>query len=257
VPPTARERLAALELPGTVRFGAPSAEPVRRLPVGIAALDELLDGGLPRGHLSEIVGGPSSGRTAVLHALLAATTRAGAVAALVDLPDALDPPSLARAGALLERILWVRPPAPRQALQCAELILAAGGFALVALDLDAAVAAAHRPPPRAAWLRLAQAARRADAAGVVLGTRRQTGAAAALALRLRADRVHWSPHLLDGLTATATLTRTRFGAGERIARIVVGDDLAAVSARIREFSPQRRRDAEADRHRLRASASPR
>ena len=225
MPPTARERLAALELPGTVRFGSPSAEPVRRLPVGIAALDGLLDGGLPRGHLSEIVGAPSSGRTAVLHALLATTTRAGAVAALVDLPNALDPLTLARAGAVLERVLWVRPPAPRLALQCAELILAAGGFALVALDLDCA-AAAGRPLPRAAWLRLAQAARRAAAAGVVLGPRRQAGAAAALALGLHAHRVRWSDHLLDGLTATATLSRSRFGGAERIATIAVGDELA-------------------------------
>jgi RecA/RadA recombinase len=242
-----------------VRFGAPSAEPLRRLPVGIAALDGLLDGGLPRGHLSEIVGGRSSGRTAVLHALLTTTTRAGAVAALVDLPNALDPPSLARAGAVLERVLWVRPPAPRQALQCAELILAAGGFALVALDLDGADAVAHRPPPRAAWLRLAQAARRADAAGIVLGAHRQAGAAAALALRLQARRVRWSGQLLDGLTATATLDRSRFGAAERLATIVVGEDLSALSAQIKEFSPRRRGDAEVDGHprRLRASASPR
>ena len=224
MPLTARERLAALDLPGTVRFGAPSIEPVRRLPVGIAALDALLDGGLPRGHLSEIVGGPSSGRTAVLHALLAATTRAGAVAALVDLPDALDPPSLARAGAVLERILWVRPPAPRLALQCAELILAAGGFAVVALDLDRV--APGRPVPRAAWLRLAQAARGAAAAGVVLGRRRQTGAAAALALRLHARRVRWNDRLLDGLATTATVSRSRFGAAERIASIVVGEEIA-------------------------------
>jgi hypothetical protein len=223
VPLTVRERLAALDLPGTVRFGAPSIDPVRRLPVGIAALDALLDGGLPRGHLSEIVGGPSSGRTAVLHALLAATTRAGAVAALVDLPDALDPPSLARAGAVLERILWVRPPAPRLALQCAELILAAGGFAVVALDLDRA--APGRPVPRAAWLRLAQAARGAAAAGVVLG-RRQTGAAAALALRLHTRRVRWNDRLLDGLATTATVSRSRFGAAERLASIVVGEELA-------------------------------
>ncbi len=62
---TARERLAALDLPGTVRFGAPTADVVRRLPVGIAALDALLGGGLPRGHLSELVGGRASGRTAV------------------------------------------------------------------------------------------------------------------------------------------------------------------------------------------------
>ncbi|MBX3027175.1 hypothetical protein KF840_19930 [bacterium] len=225
MPLTARERLAALTLPGTVRFGAPSIEPVRRLPIGIAALDALLDGGLPRGHLSEISGAPSSGRTAVLHALLAATTRAGAVAALVDLPDALDPPSLARAGAVLERILWVRPPGPRPALQCAELILAAGGFALVALDLDRA-AATTRPVPRAAWLRLAQAARRADAAALVLAGRRHTGAAAAVALRLRARRVHWHDRLFDGLTTTATVRRSRFGGAERIATISVGDEIA-------------------------------
>ena len=231
MPLTARERLAALELPGTVRFGAPSAEPVRRLPVGIAALDALLDGGLPRGHLSEIVGAPSSGRTAVLHALLATTTRAGAVAALVDLPNALDPITLARAGAVLERVLWVRPPAPRLALQCAELILSAGGFALVALDLDRA-SAAGRPLPRAAWLRLAQAARGADAAGVVLGARRQTGAAAALALRLHARRAHWNDRLLDGLTTTATLSRSRFGVAERIASIVVGDELSGFAQQL-------------------------
>lgn len=247
MPPTARERLAALKLPGTVRFGAPPAERLHRLPVGIAALDALLDGGLPRGHLSELVGGPSSGRTAVLYALLAATTRAGAVAAVVDLPDALDPPSLAHAGAVLDRILWVRPPAPRPALQCAELILAAGGFALVALDLDAAVAATHRPPPRAAWLRLAQAARGADASALLIGRRCQAGAAAALALRLQARRVHWNAHLLDGLTATATLSRSRFGGAERLARIDVGDDRA-------EFSPPSG-DAAADRRHRRRRAS--
>lgn len=256
MPLTARERLAALELPGTVRFGAPSAEPLRRLPVGIAPLDALLDGGLPRGHLSEVVGGPSSGRTAVLHALLATTTRAGAVAALVDLPDALDPASLARAGAVLERILWVRPPVQRLALQCAELILAAGGFALVALDLDRAESAGARPVPRAAWLRLAQAARRADAAAVLLGARRQAGPAAALALRLTARRVRWSDHLLDGLTATATLSRTRFGAADRLARIVVGEDLAPLSAQIKEFSPRRHGGTEAGRRALRVSVPP-
>ncbi len=258
MPLTVRERLAALELPGTVRFGAPSIEPVRRLPVGIAALDALLDGGLPRGHLSEIVGGPSSGRTAVLHALIAATTRAGAVAALVDLPDALDPPSLARAGAVLERVLWVRPPAPRLALQCAELILGAGGFAVVALDLDRAEASAGRPVPRAAWLRLAQAARRADAAGIVLGRRRQTGAAAALAVRLHARRVHWNDRLLDGLATTAALSRSRFGSAERLVSIVIGDDLSPLSARIKEFSPRRHGATEAgsDRRGLRVSVPP-
>ena len=133
--PTTAQPLLAFNIPG-VRLGAPPAEAVRRLPSGIAALDTLLGGGLPRGHLSEIVGGLSSGRTALLHAWLAASTRAGEVAAVIDLPDGLDPPSLARAGADLERVLWVRPPSARIALKCTELIVGAGGFGLVALQLE-------------------------------------------------------------------------------------------------------------------------
>src|SRR5512142_3108286 len=44
----------------------------------------------PRGRISEIVGTRSSGRTAVLHALLAASTGRGEYAALVDTKDAFD-----------------------------------------------------------------------------------------------------------------------------------------------------------------------
>jgi hypothetical protein len=145
---SARDRLAALQLPGTIQFGAVPREPVRRLLSGIEALDAQLGGGFPRGHLSEIVGRTSSGRTSLLHALLATATRAGEVAALIDLPDALDPNSLAAAGARLERVLWVRPPSLSLALKCAELVLGAGGFAVVALDLDAPRAAAGESRPR-------------------------------------------------------------------------------------------------------------
>lgn len=208
----ARDRLAALHLPG-VRFGAQPIEAVRRLPSGIAGLDELLGGGLPRGYLSEIAGAPSSGRTALMHALLASATRAGEVAALIDLADALEPPSLARAGADLDRVLWVRPPSAAIALKCAELVLGAGGFGLVALDLDARPA--PRPLPRPVWLRLAQVARRANAACLVCAPRRVVADAAAVALTLTQRRVDWNGPLFDGLTTTAELARSRFGRAER------------------------------------------
>ena len=48
----------------------------------------VLDGGLPRGQLSEIVGPASCGKTALLHALLATGTARGQVVALVDLDQA-------------------------------------------------------------------------------------------------------------------------------------------------------------------------
>ncbi|MEO8603674.1 MAG: hypothetical protein ABI629_13960 [bacterium] len=237
---TARERLAALNLPGTVRFGAMPVEAVRRLPTGLALLDALLGGGLPRGHLSEIVGATSSGRTSVLHALLAAATRDGEAAALVDLPAALDPASLAAAGAQLDRILWVRPPSAPMALKCAELILGAGGFALVALDLDpgprASRAAVEAPrgntPPRrlsrATWPRLAQAARGAGAVALILSQRRLADGVAAVAIQLTQHDARWGERLFEGLTTNATLTRSRFSPAEKSQQLILGEQLTAL-----------------------------
>lgn len=75
---------------------------------GIVELDELVGGGLPRGSLIELCGTSSSGRTGVCLALLARATRSQQTCAFVDACDALDPLSLAAAGADLDRILWVR-----------------------------------------------------------------------------------------------------------------------------------------------------
>jgi hypothetical protein len=223
VPTAAVQPLAALQLPG-VRLGGGAAEPLRHLPTGIAALDELLGGGLPRGHLSEIVGGPSSGRTALLFTLLAAATRRGEVAALIDLPDALDPRSLARAGVDLERVLWVRPPSSQTALKCAELILGAGGFGVVALD--SLGARAGRPLPRHVWPRLAQVTRRAGAACLICAPHRLASGAAAVALSLTARRTHWDGRVFDGITASAVLARSRFAPAERAVELAFGEDAA-------------------------------
>jgi hypothetical protein len=230
---TARDRFAALQLPG-VRVGAPPVEPVRRLPTGIDRLDELLGGGLPRGHVSEIVGGPSSGRTALLHALLASATRRGEATAVVDLPDALDPRSLANAGVDLSRVLWVRPPSPQIALKCAELILNAGGFGMLAVDglgtrmPRPGAGSMSRPLPRQVWPRLAQVTRRAGAVCVLCTPQRVAGGAAAMALTLTQRRVEWSGRLLDGLTTSAVLTRSRFGPAERAIELTLGEGFPAL-----------------------------
>jgi RecA/RadA recombinase len=46
------------------------------VPVDVAAIDRCLQGGVPRGHVSEIAGPSSSGRTTLLLHLMAATPRA-------------------------------------------------------------------------------------------------------------------------------------------------------------------------------------
>ena len=75
---------------------------------GIESLDQLLEGGLPVGAITEIAGPECSGRTSLALSFLAGITRAAKACAWVDVSDALDPESAAAADVDLERMLWVR-----------------------------------------------------------------------------------------------------------------------------------------------------
>jgi hypothetical protein len=131
-----------------------------RAQTGVPAIDTALGGGLSRGHLSEIVGPRSAGRTTLLcHALTAAVDRGEAVA-LVDPCDRFDPVSAAALGLDLQRLLWVRgagdASAGLTALKAMTLVLQAGNFGLVALDLSDVPAASMRAFPFTTWLRMAR-----------------------------------------------------------------------------------------------------
>lgn len=116
----------------------------------------------PRGRICEIIGARSSGRTSVLHALLAASTGRGEYAALVDTRDAFDACSAAACsdagGVELSKLVWVRCGGNAEhALRAADLLIQAGGFGVVALDLaEVAPAALNRIPPTA-WFRFRRA----------------------------------------------------------------------------------------------------
>src|ERR1022692_4361360 len=129
---------------------------------GIAAMDALT-GGLPRGCLTEVCGPPSSGRTTLLLAALAAATRRGEFCAVVDASDALDPQSAAAVGVELDRLLWVRcgENSPQkcleQLLRATDLLLESGGFGLIALDLGDLPQQAARHIPLTTWFRFRRA----------------------------------------------------------------------------------------------------
>ncbi len=78
------------------------------MPTGIGAVDEVLQGGLPVGAVTELVGAECSGRTALALSFVAQVTRAEKVCAWVDTSDALNPESAAACGVDLARLLWVR-----------------------------------------------------------------------------------------------------------------------------------------------------
>jgi RecA/RadA recombinase len=87
----------------------PRARVVRpTTPTGIDAVDALLEGGLPVGALTEIVGPESSGRTSLAFTSIAHLTAAGKVCAWVDVGDMLKPECAAAAGIALPYLLWVR-----------------------------------------------------------------------------------------------------------------------------------------------------
>lgn len=150
----------------------------RRLATGLGTLDAQLAGGWPAAALSEIAGKRSAGRTSVLYASLAAAIGRGQAVALVDAAGVFDPRSAEAAGVVLSRLLWIRAVGPGVILQAAELLIAAGGFGMVALDFG------ERPPrvPDAAWLRLRHAAERQGTAVLVAAPWRMVGAAAATAV---------------------------------------------------------------------------
>jgi hypothetical protein len=155
---------------------------------GIPAADALLDGGLPVGAISELVGPECSGRTSLALAFLAGRTAEGRVCVWVDANDSLDPESAAASGVRLRQLLWVRcrdsttkTPATRwkteekpwtrldQALRTTDLLLQAGGFAAIVLDLGGVDPAHGMRIPLASWFRFRQAADRSRCSLVVLG----------------------------------------------------------------------------------------
>jgi recombination protein RecA len=76
--------------------------------IGIPALDELLDGGLPLGAITEMVGPECSGRTSLALSFVSQMTQTGKVCAWVDVSNALHPESAAATGVDLSRLLWIR-----------------------------------------------------------------------------------------------------------------------------------------------------
>lgn len=75
---------------------------------GVPEIDALLDGGLPLGAITEMVGPECSGRTSTALSFIAQMTQAERVCAWVDVSNTLHPESAAAAGVDLSRLLWVR-----------------------------------------------------------------------------------------------------------------------------------------------------
>jgi recombination protein RecA len=176
----------------------------KQLPTGIPAIDKLTSGGIPRGTLTEICGTESTGRTALVFALLSQASRHGECCAWVDTAGAFDPVSAVEAGVDLDRVLWVNCGGNAQhALKAADLLIQAGGFGLVVLDMADTPDAMARRIPLASWFRLRHAAERADAALVAVERQINARSCSTLQIEMRIKKPLWIGKLLRGMMAQA------------------------------------------------------
>jgi len=108
------------------------------LPTGLPALDALLNGGLPRGGITALSGGLSSGVTPLALQLLAYAQQAGLLAVYLDLPQSFDALAAQLAGIRLDDLLLVRPASVTDALSLAYDLLCEGGCGLIVVDTGGA-----------------------------------------------------------------------------------------------------------------------
>jgi recombination protein RecA len=192
-------RARKLDVTLTDVSGALAPPPERFAPAGGGELDAALGGGFRRGHLSEVTGAASSGRTTIVVQAMAAAAARGEAVALVDACDTFDPASAAARGLDLARLLWVRPSTAlgagasdvSWALKAFSLILQAGGFGLVVLDLADVPAAAPRRFPWPTWMRLARIVEGSETAALLVGSEHLARSARGVTVALESSPARW------------------------------------------------------------------
>lgn len=151
-------------------LATPPARRDAHLSTNIPALDRVLDGGLWKGGIVELVARHwSCGGTSLLLTILRHAAREHRWSALIDGSDCFDPQSAGPE--ILSCLLWIRCRGAPEAIRSADLLLRDGNLPLIFLDLRG-----NRPNelgkiPDSTWYRLQRAIEPTSAAMVVLTPR--------------------------------------------------------------------------------------
>jgi hypothetical protein len=252
---TVEARLAT-RFPNALRFQPPA--PSECVPSGVAELD-CVTGGLPRGAVTEFFSRPldvfsprpvvnsvgrsgyavkkcmdaaplSSGCTSVMLAALAeATGTRKESCVLIDASNAFDPASAEAAGVDLQRLLWVRCSGTKfsnleQVLKTTDLLLQAGGFGMVIVDLNDIPPSIARKIPLATWFRFRRAVENTNTALLVFEQEPYAKSCASLAVGIQQSSVvgRWSSVSLEQQSAI----NTQHSSQPSHARLLSGMDIA-------------------------------
>ena len=158
------------------------------LSTGIGDVDALIEG-CPRGRITEIAGPVSSGRTTLLHSILAEASRLGEFCALVDASNAFDPHTAVAAGVNLKRLVWIRCGGQAgHAMRAADLLIHSGGFGVVAVDLCELTPRMLSRIPLSYWYRFRRAIENTPCALVLLNREPQVKACASVLVEMKRER---------------------------------------------------------------------
>ena len=145
-------QLLAERWPGLRQFSQ-SLSRVPGAPTGLAVIDDLLQGGLPKSAISELVSSRlSAGSALIVVALLRQACQTHQWLGLIDAQDCFDPAPLDNA--LLSRLLWVRCRETKPAFKAADLLLRDGNLPWVVFDLRLSPANEIARIPTTSWYRL-------------------------------------------------------------------------------------------------------
>lgn len=184
-------------------FAELQKSPLEFAPLGVASLDAGMDG-VQRGAITEISGARSTGKTTVAVSAIAAATRRGEYCAYVDASDTFDVNSADEAGMEFSRLVWVRCGGNlRTACKAADILLHAGGFGVVCLDIANVGAMELNRIPGSYWFRYRKTVENTPTAFLVLSAQHLTGTSCARAIECRRNEAVWEGRLLRGVKAQA------------------------------------------------------
>jgi len=192
---------------------------IPHIPTGFPLLDRALGiGGIPRGHLTEVCGIPTSGAMTLAYKIMAQA--AGEALVYLDLAHSFDADYAARCGVDVANLLLIQPRVVDPALETLTSLANTAAVAVLALD-------GHERKQRvdtAVLNRLVSALRHSNCALIVV-ERTQTGRfSARAAVHLHLKREHWLRQRQDvnGYRVQVQIVKNQFGRPGRSIRLVVG-----------------------------------
>ena len=123
-----------------MKLGDEQIENVDVIPTGSLALNAALGvGGYPKGHIIEIYGPESSGKTTLAIHAIAEAQKAGGIAAFIDAEHAFDRFYAAKLGCDVDNLLISQPDNGEQALEIADQLIRSSAIDIIVVDSVAAL----------------------------------------------------------------------------------------------------------------------